>query len=143
MTQRTFVAGCLVAALVGAGGALAAWGGEKHAKPAKGEPASGGSPAASAASPEAGSGISVSTVNGQTTVTYKGEAVFKGATSGPVSAHSSSVNGAEYAAAFDGKKVLWENTSGAAEKLTPGAAALPESDRAPKKKAAKKRRSEP
>ena len=64
-----------------------------------------------------GAGISAQTVNGQTVVSYKGQEVFKGTTSGMVSTYSSNINGEELAAAFDGDKVLWENTSGAAAKL--------------------------
>jgi hypothetical protein len=90
----------------------------------------------------------VRNVNGQTTVTYKGEEVFSGQTTGAVSGRSSSVNGTEYAAAFDGDKVLWENVSGAAEQLKAGAKIdMPElklpglEEQQPKKaKSAKKKR---
>ena len=46
---------------------------------------------------------------------YKGKEVFAGRTKGMVTAKASSENGTEYAAAFDGKKVLWENVPGAAK----------------------------
>ena len=58
--------------------------------------------------------ISVKTENGKTTVTYNGKDVFKGSTKGRVSAKASSENNVEYAAAFDDKKVIWENVPGAA-----------------------------
>ena len=59
--------------------------------------------------------ISVKTVTGQSTITYNGKDVFTGHTKGMVTAKASSENGTEYAAAFDGKKVLWENVPGAAK----------------------------
>jgi hypothetical protein len=67
-----------------------------------------------------GSGISVNSVNGQTVVTWNGEQVFTGPTKGLVSARTSSVNGAQYAAAFDGDAVIWENVPGAAQQASPG-----------------------
>ncbi|MBM3878081.1 MAG: hypothetical protein FJ386_15445 [Verrucomicrobia bacterium] len=65
----------------------------------------------------ASSGISVSNRNGDVTVTWKGKVVFTGKAAGRVSAKSSNENGTEFAAAFDGDKVLWENVPGAGEKL--------------------------
>jgi hypothetical protein len=65
------------------------------------------------------SGMSTKTENGQTTITYNGQQVFTGPTTGQVSTRTMNENGQEYAAAFDGKKVLWENMSGAAEHLKP------------------------
>ena len=62
-------------------------------------------------------GISAKTVNGKTTITYKGEEVFSGPTSGRISTKSMNINGDESAAAFDGDKVLWESKSGAADAL--------------------------
>ena len=102
--------GMIILAAALAGGTLAAQAAGKQTKSVSHQAASGGAPGNTYSS----SGISVSTVNGQTTVTYKGQEVFRGATSGKVSAKSSSENGTEYAAAFDGDKVLWENTEGAA-----------------------------
>ena len=64
-----------------------------------------------------GNGISAKTVNGKTTITYKGEEVFSGPTSGRVSTKAVNINGEESAAAFDGDKVLWESKSGAADAL--------------------------
>lgn len=61
--------------------------------------------------------ISVSTVNGQTTVTWNGKRVWSGETTGQVTGKASSINGKEYAAAFEGTKVLWESEKGAAGKL--------------------------
>jgi hypothetical protein len=120
--------------------AMAAQGGEKSGK-ASNNAAAGGGSSSSSSSVSSGTGISVKTENGQTTVTYKGEEVFKGQTSGKVSARSSSVNGNEYAAAFDGDKVLWESASGASEQVKASGIELPSLDKTPKK-ASKKRRSE-
>jgi len=61
--------------------------------------------------------ISVSSVNGQTTVTWNGRKVWSGVTTGQVTGKASSINGKEYAAAFEGTKVLWESEKGAAGKL--------------------------
>lgn len=110
MNKRISAAVCLAAAV-----AVTAWGGEKRSLSPEGGASAGSLPSVSA-----GSGISVKTVNGQTTVTYQGKEVFSGPTSGTVSGRSSSVNGTEVAAAFDGDKVLWESGSGAAEKLKAG-----------------------
>lgn len=65
----------------------------------------------------AAAGISVSTANGLTTVTYKNKQVWSGKTTGRVTGLSKVVNGTEYAAAFAGGKVLWESTPGAAKKV--------------------------
>lgn len=61
--------------------------------------------------------ISVSTVNGQTTVTWNGKRVWSGETTGQVTGKASAINGKEYGAAFEGTKVLWESEKGAAGKL--------------------------
>lgn len=61
--------------------------------------------------------IRVTSENGQTTVTYKGQQVFNGKTQDKVSAQARNDNGVEHAAAFDGEKVLWENVPGAAKQL--------------------------
>jgi hypothetical protein len=71
-----------------------------------------------ATSLEAGE-ISTSTTNGKTVVTWNGKEVWEGETSGPVSAMAKTVNGKEYAAAFEDKAVLWENVSGAAKEVGP------------------------
>jgi hypothetical protein len=65
----------------------------------------------------AAAGISVSTANGKTTLTYKGKEVWTGKTSGRVTARSKAVNDQEYAAAFDGTKVIWESSPGAAKQV--------------------------
>ena len=70
---------------------------------------------ASLLSASSSASISVKTVNGQSTVTYNGKDVFTGRTKGKVTAKASSANGTEYAAAFDGKKTIWENVPGAAK----------------------------
>ena len=60
---------------------------------------------------------SVSTVNGQTVVTLNGKQVYAGPSQGAVTTRSTSSNGVEYAAVFDGDQVLWENSPGAAQQL--------------------------
>ena len=59
--------------------------------------------------------ISVATEKNITTIKYKGKIVFRGRTKGHVKGLSRTVDKKEYAAAFDGNKLLWENRSGAAE----------------------------
>lgn len=61
-----------------------------------------------------GGDLSVDTVNGQTTITYKGEEVFSGPTSGRITTKSENINGEEHAAAYDGEKLLWESKTTAA-----------------------------
>jgi len=61
--------------------------------------------------------ISVTSKNGEAKVIYNGQQVFAGPTTGQVSTRCVSNNGKEYAAAFDGDKVIWENTPGAADQL--------------------------
>jgi hypothetical protein len=130
MNKRISAAVCLAAAV-----AVTTWGGEKRSHASEGGASAGPAPSVSA-----GTGISVKTVNGQTTVSYKGKEVFSGATSGSVSGRSSSVNGTEYAAAFDGDKVLWENVSGAAQQLKACGAAPLAPDPAKLQKLGKKKR---
>jgi hypothetical protein len=65
----------------------------------------------------ANSGISVSTVNGQSVVSLNGKEIYRGPATGAVSSRSWNVNGVEYSAVFDGDKVLWENVPGAARQL--------------------------
>jgi hypothetical protein len=60
--------------------------------------------------------VSVSTVNGQTSVTLNGAIVWTGKAVNPRS-FSSAVNGEQLAAVLDGDEVLWENTPGAAARL--------------------------
>jgi hypothetical protein len=62
-------------------------------------------------------GIKVATAGGESVVTFEGKEVWKGATKKAVTAKEKTVDGRTYAAAFDGKKVLWENVPGAAEKV--------------------------
>lgn len=59
--------------------------------------------------------ISVNNNNGKTSVIYNGKEVWSGQTSGKVTAKCVSDNGTEYAAAFDGDKVIWENVKDAAK----------------------------
>ena len=74
-------------------------------------------PAAGAEKKAAPPPLSVNTVHGQTTVTYQGKQVFSGPTTGKVTARSLTSNGKEFAAVFDGDKVIWENEPGAARHL--------------------------
>ncbi|MST94603.1 MAG: hypothetical protein EXS33_04935 [Pedosphaera sp.] len=60
------------------------------------------------------SSLSVSTVNGQTTVIYNAKEVFSGPTKGKVASRSVSRDGKNYAAAWEDDRVLWENVPGAA-----------------------------
>jgi hypothetical protein len=69
-----------------------------------------------------GSSVSVSTVNGESVVTFNGKEIYKGPTSGAVSSRSSSVNGVEYSAVYDGDKLLWESSPGGAQQIGPAAA---------------------
>jgi hypothetical protein len=61
--------------------------------------------------------VQVMNQNGQAKVVYQGRQVWAGPVHGTASARSHSVNGKEYAAAFDGEKVLWENVPGAAKQV--------------------------
>jgi len=62
-------------------------------------------------------GISVKTENGKSLVVYKGKTVWSGKAAGKVTAKAKTIDGKEYAAAFDGKKVVWESPKGAAKQL--------------------------
>ena len=64
-------------------------------------------------------GLSSKTENGQTIVIYNGEQVYHGPTTGKVTTRVLNENEKEWAAAWDGDKVLWENTPGAAKHLNP------------------------
>lgn len=61
--------------------------------------------------------LSVMTENGFSTVQFNGRKVWSGKTTGKVAAKSASVNGKEYAAVFEGSKLLWESEKGAAGKV--------------------------
>jgi membrane-associated protease RseP (regulator of RpoE activity) len=76
-----------------------------------------GSSSSASAGRGSSAGISARTENGSTTITYNGEQVFSGPTSGRISTQCISENGSDYAAAFDGDKVLWENKPGSAARL--------------------------
>ena len=70
---------------------------------------------------QSGGGIGISTQNGQATVTFSGRQVWAGPVHGSATGRSSSANGVVYAAAYDGDRLLWENTPGAARHLDTGA----------------------
>ena len=108
----------------GSSGGSRSGGSSLHNSGGKGAHSGGGSsagmptmPGLSGSSSGSSSGLQANTVNGKTTITYNGQQVYSGQTTGMVSTKASNENGEEYAAAFDGDKVLWENRSGAAEKL--------------------------
>ena len=65
----------------------------------------------------AAAGVSVSTQNGVSTITYQGKQVWTGKTTGKVLGRSKAVGDVTYAAAFDGNKVIWENVPGAGAKV--------------------------
>ena len=66
---------------------------------------------------EGDKGIKVTSVDGESVVAYKGKVVWKGKTEKGVDAKETTEDGETNAAAFDGKKVLWENVPGAAKKV--------------------------
>lgn len=72
-------------------------------------------PVTATANANASTGLSVSTVNGQSVVSLNGKEIYRGPVTGAVSSRSSNVNGAEYSAVFDGDKVLWESVPGAVQ----------------------------
>ena len=63
------------------------------------------------------SNITVSQSNDEATVKYNGKEVWKGKVRKPVIAVSKSDNGNDLAAAFEGRKLLWENVAGAGKQL--------------------------
>ncbi len=83
------------------------------ALPAQGQNAASVKKSASTAS----AGINVSTSNGRTTIAYQGKEVWSGKTTGKVTGKAKSVDGVDYAAAFDGDKVIWQNVAGASRHL--------------------------
>jgi hypothetical protein len=62
-------------------------------------------------------GISLKTVNGSTVVVYQGREFPVGPTTGKLSAKTRSLGGADFAAAFEEERVIWENLPGAAQQL--------------------------
>ncbi|MEN9360747.1 MAG: hypothetical protein RL095_2282 [Verrucomicrobiota bacterium] len=71
----------------------------------------------SSQSQSSSSSISSRTENGQTTITFNGQEVWKGATTGKVRAQTLSREGQSFAAAFDGDQVLWESSKGAGAEI--------------------------
>lgn len=65
----------------------------------------------------AGAGLIVSFDAGKSTVTYQGRKVFEGPTKQKAVGMVKNVNGVQYAAAFDGNRVVWENVKGASAKV--------------------------
>lgn len=57
--------------------------------------------------------VTTSVVNGEAVVTWNGTVVWQGRTGSPLRAGSTTSNGKELAAAFDGAKTVWESESGA------------------------------
>ncbi|MCP5519424.1 MAG: sigma-70 family RNA polymerase sigma factor [Verrucomicrobiales bacterium] len=64
-----------------------------------------------------GSVLSAQRVNGHTVVRFRGREIAVGPTQGAVTTRAATVQGREYAAAFDGERVVWENVPGAARFL--------------------------
>lgn len=60
-----------------------------------------------------GGEISTSSANGDAIVKWNGAVVWQGQTTNALRAASVTVNGKEFAAAFDGAKALWESEPGA------------------------------
>ena len=114
MKNKTTAAVWLLSASLIMLSAMTSAGAEKHKRRTADKNASDASTNTGA---NTGSSISAKTENGQTKIIYKGKQVFAGPTSGKVSALCSNENGTEYAAAFDGDKMLWENTPGASGHL--------------------------
>lgn len=67
--------------------------------------------------PSGGAAISTRTVNGNTVIIYQGQEYSVGPTQGAVSAKTKSIGGKNYAAAFAGDRVIWENVPGAAQRV--------------------------
>ena len=65
----------------------------------------------------ASANISVQQNNDEATVKYNGKEVWKGKVEKLVIAVAKSVDGNDLAAAFEGKKLLWENVAGAGKQL--------------------------
>jgi len=65
----------------------------------------------------AGAGLVVSYESGKSTITYQGQKVFSGPTKAKAVGMVKNVNGVQYAAAFDGSRVVWENVKGASAKV--------------------------
>jgi hypothetical protein len=61
--------------------------------------------------------ISTKIVNGSTVIVYRGKEFPVGQTRGFATTKASTIQGKDYAAAFDGDKVIWENVPGAARQL--------------------------
>lgn len=57
--------------------------------------------------------ISTSSSSGEAIVKWNGNIVWQGRTTNPLRAANVTVNGKEFAAAFDGSKALWESEPGA------------------------------
>ena len=61
--------------------------------------------------------ISVNQTNDEAVVTFNDKEVWKGKVRKSIIAVAKSVDGKDLAAAFDGKKVVWENVAGAGKQL--------------------------
>ena len=62
-------------------------------------------------------GITIKTVNGRTVIVYQGQEFSVGPTRGKLSAKTKSADGEDYAATFEGDRVIWENVPGAAKQV--------------------------
>ncbi len=63
------------------------------------------------------SGISTKTVNGSTVIVYQGREFSVGPTRGSLSVKTKNIQGQDFAAAFEGTRVIWENVPGAAQRV--------------------------
>lgn len=69
---------------------------------------------------ESKTSVQVDVKNGKGTIRLNGEEVWNGSVEGNLTSRSTTVNGEQYAAAFDGDTVLWESSPGAAERVKGG-----------------------
>ena len=69
---------------------------------------------------DAKTSVQVDVKNGKGTIRLNGEEVWSGNVEGNLTSRSSNVNGKEYAAAYDGGKLLWESAPGAGERVIGG-----------------------
>jgi hypothetical protein len=74
-------------------------------------------PQSQRASQSGDAAISLKTINGSTVVVYQGQEFSVGPTKGKVSAQARNIQGKDYAAAFEGDRVIWENLPGAAKEM--------------------------
>ena len=62
-------------------------------------------------------GIHIKNVDGSTVIVYRGQEFSVGPTKGDLSGKTKRIQGQDYAAVFEGNRVVWENTPGAARRV--------------------------